>query len=142
MNRTAVPHCTSALGLLLFCYFSILIVYHCALYLWNVIYTTCTWTLSYPLGERSRVSVEGGREGSVEGGMRGREGERESGDDDCNAQAHKAFLPHGGLLHVPTFCHVSHHILPQVPSHSATCPITFCHMSRHILPHDLSHSAT
>ena len=41
-----------------------------------------------------------------------------------------------------TFCHMSHHILSHVPSHSVTCPITFCHMSHHILSHVPSHSAT
>lgn len=38
----------SALELLLVWYFHMLLVYHCALCLWNVNYTRCTWTLSHP----------------------------------------------------------------------------------------------
>jgi len=43
-----VPRQTSALELLLFCYFHTLLVHHYVLYLWNVNFTTCTQTLSYP----------------------------------------------------------------------------------------------
>ena len=39
---------TSALELLLVCYFRILLAYQCTLYLWNANYTTCARTLSDP----------------------------------------------------------------------------------------------
>ena len=48
--------CTHVVIVLL-CYFCILLVYHCALYLWNINYTTCTQTLSLPLLPPSRVTT-------------------------------------------------------------------------------------
>jgi len=50
VNGANASHCapisfsTRAVTILLF---RILLVYHCALYLWNVNFTTCSWTLLY-----------------------------------------------------------------------------------------------
>ena len=49
----STPRQNSALELLLFCYFRILLVYHHALYLWNVNFTMCARSLSYPPPEGS-----------------------------------------------------------------------------------------
>ena len=51
------PGETSAVELLLVCYFCILLMYHCALYLQNADYTTWTWTLSNPLPTQPAYTV-------------------------------------------------------------------------------------
>ena len=47
--RPIMPWQTSALELILFCYFLILLVYHCALYLWNANFIKCVELVLTPM---------------------------------------------------------------------------------------------